>query len=142
MGPLKNLRHEKFVQALATDPETLGNQTQSYLKTYPDSSLEASRRSASEIMTYPDVKRRFDTVLKDAGLTPSYTSRKLRKHVDSNTENISLDATKFVAKIQGMIDSDDTPQGATTHNHLHLHSSALASLTKEEKLAKLRELIQ
>lgn len=62
MPVLKNARHERFAQELAKG----ASQTDAYLAAGYQSSAEAARRSASDLMTKPDVSARVSEI-KQAG---------------------------------------------------------------------------
>ena len=100
--PLPNRRHEAFARTLAKNPQM--TQDQAYLKVYPESVGQSAIANASRLISNDNVRQRVMTLLDkvDAGL-PRATQR-LKDHLESNTESISLDATKTVFKLAGAMD--------------------------------------
>ena len=138
MPKLDNPAHEAFVQTLVHDPETKFNQTKSYDKIYPSSSLEASESHSSRLVGNGKIRSRVDEVMEKAGLTDNYLTSKLHQHTGSRTESISLEATKYGMKVKGFSNEN---QGST-HQHLHLHESEAKSLSPEARVNKIRQMIR
>lgn len=65
-APLQNAHHERFCLLMA---EGRFSQMSCYAQCYPESGMEAARRSASELMTKPDIRARIDWLKKEAART-------------------------------------------------------------------------
>lgn len=69
-APLRNARHEQFCCEYLKD----FNATRAYRRVYPRSGVEAARRSASDLLTRPDVVRRLDAVRKELAASTDVTA--------------------------------------------------------------------
>ncbi len=111
--PLPNRKHEHFAKTIASNP--LLKQDEVYLKTYPDSDSDSAIASASRLLNNVNVRARVMALLDkvDAGLPRA--TQKLKQHLESDTESISLDATKTVFKLAGAMD-EVKGDGAQVYN--------------------------
>lgn len=65
-----NIQHKLFIDNFIDidNPKTFNNQTQSYAAAFPATSLESARRSASQLMTKPDVQTEMERLIDQIGL--------------------------------------------------------------------------
>jgi hypothetical protein len=101
--PLKNIRQEKFVRALVEKPIS---QTQAYQEAYGLEDKSVAKVNASQLLTKPHVKERIAELLDRDGLSVDYLNGRLKRHCDSDSENISLEATKFGYRLHGCLEDD------------------------------------
>lgn len=77
-APLQNAHHERFCLLMA---EGRFSQMSCYAQCYPESGIEAARRSASELMTKPDIRARIDWLKKEAARTFAVDKVELMKRL-------------------------------------------------------------
>lgn len=80
------MKQEQFCQYFATDRDMFGNGTQAYLEAYPDSSPEAARRSASDLLTKPDVLKRINELIEFNGFNDVDVDKQLAVVIAQNAD--------------------------------------------------------
>lgn len=113
MPPLRNIKHEQFVQTLASqlvDPTKRPSITSSYQQVY-SSSYEASRFHGSRLMSYEAVRKRMSEVLEELGCSREWRVEQLRKLVSKGNNGIKLGAIKEMNRVDGLT---DLPSSNTT----------------------------
>lgn len=83
-----------------------GNGTKAYMEAYPDSSEEAARRSASDLLTKPDILDEINNKLETQKVTEDkITSMLIEKagYSDSFRINASVKALEVLAKMKGLL---------------------------------------
>ncbi|MBX4189756.1 hypothetical protein KW791_00440 [Candidatus Parcubacteria bacterium] len=108
MPALSNPKLEALAQTFVKHPTKRFNQTQSYLEVHPNSSTAAARSSAPEVLAKPNVRERIHELIRQEGLGEVPILRRFNRWVyDEKNPSVSLDATKTIAKMLGMLDSDE-----------------------------------
>lgn len=79
-------KQELFCKLFATDKLLFGNGTRAYLEAYPDSSPEAARRSASDLLTNPDILKRIDELMDLDGFNDVAVDRQLAVVIAQNAD--------------------------------------------------------
>lgn len=95
--PLPNPKHEIIAKEIASGQ----NQTDAYMKAYPKSSLQTARANASTVVEQAGINARALKLLERNGISEDKLASKLGECLDSETENIKLDATKTGFKLLG-----------------------------------------
>ncbi len=108
MPPLKNYKHEKFAQAVVEKPSA----TQAYQATYK-SEYSTARANSSELLAKTDVKNRVYELLEKRKAGLGRVSERLKDHLESDTEAISLDTCKTILKLYGAFDENDGTKAMT-----------------------------
>lgn len=111
--PLLNHKHETFAKIIAKHPNL--SQDKAYLSVYPESSLESSIANASRLINSDNVRARVMALLDQVNAGLPRASQKLKEHLESDTESISLDATKTIFKLAGAMD-DVKGEGNAVYN--------------------------
>lgn len=111
MPPLKNLKHEKFAQALLDQP----SQAKAYALTYDTKDIEGARASGSRLLSnVSSIRERVLELLERRKAGLDRVSERLRDHLESDTEQISLDTCKTILRVAGAFDPVDN--SATMQN--------------------------
>ncbi|HOW60059.1 MAG TPA: hypothetical protein PLO78_10110 [Candidatus Omnitrophota bacterium] len=97
MAQLTNPKHELMARARAQGK----TKTEAYMEAYPKATLATARSNASTVMEKYGINARATELLAEVGLTEKKLASRLNDHVGSQTESISLDATKYGLKIMG-----------------------------------------
>jgi|GEM_PF-4337331 len=106
MAQLTNPKHELMARARAQGK----TKTEAYMEAYPKATLATARSNASTVMEKYGINARAAELLAEVGLTDQKLAKRLNDHVESQTESISLDATKYGLKIIGYgTDADREP---------------------------------
>lgn len=71
-----NRRHEQFINEYLQ----CWNATQAYLKVYPKSSYEAARRSASDLLTNPDIAEEIQSRISESAMSANEVLSRLAQH--------------------------------------------------------------
>lgn len=95
--PLKNPKHEIMARKLAQG----STQVEAYKTAYPNANDTTAKSVASSITSSHGINDRALKLLDSVGLSEKKLAQKLNQHVDSDTESISLDATKHGLKLIG-----------------------------------------
>ena len=95
--PLKNPKYEIMARELASG----STQVAAYKKAYPKSSDVTAKAVASSITHSHGINERALKLLDSVGLSEKKLAETLNRHVDSETAQISLDATKTGFKLLG-----------------------------------------
>lgn len=104
LPPLKNLKHEKFAQALITEP----SQTAAYAVAYDSKNLQAAGASSSRLLeNAKGIRERVLELLERRKAGLSRVSERLKDHLESETENISLETCKTILRVAGAFDPVD-----------------------------------
>lgn len=106
--PLKNPKHEIMARKLAQG----STQVEAYKTAYPNASQTTANSQAHEVIARANINDRAVKLLESVGLSEKKLAQKLNQHVDSDTESISLDATKHGLKLIGY-GQESKEQGAT-----------------------------
>ncbi len=101
MPPLKNLKHEQFVQAFPKSPDG----TTAYKNTYHPNSHASAKVGASVLMERPEVKNRLLEVFEEQGLDEDYISAKLKSLTNANRENVQLGAVRTILEVRKDIET-------------------------------------
>ena len=102
LPPLKNLKHEKFAQALITEP----SQTAAYAVAYDSKNLQAAGASSSRLLeNAKGIRERVLELLERRKAGLDRVSERLRDHLESDTEQISLDTCKTILRVAGAFDT-------------------------------------
>lgn len=91
---LTNPKRELFCKLYATDFDFIGNGVKCYQRAYPDSSYAAARRSASALLTNPDILARINDYLSDGILSDEFVDTQLAFLLTQNAD--------FSAKMQAI----------------------------------------
>ena len=127
MPPLKNKRHEKFLQTL---PKVNFNATKAYKKVYHQSSSDSARSSAPVILASPSIQNRLAEILQANGLGEEAIKDTIKETRLANKpvicdgtitdwypdHTIRLEAVKFASKIFGYTDKENQSSGNSTVN--------------------------
>ena len=95
--PLPNPKHEIIAKELSKGE----SQTDAYLKGYPKATLTTARGSASTLIEQSGINTRALKLLERNGISEDKLAQTLGKHLDSETETVSMDATKTGFKLLG-----------------------------------------
>lgn len=95
--PLKNPKHEIMARKLAQG----STQVEAYKTAYPNANNTTANSIASSITNSHGINERALKLLDSVGLSEKKLAQKLNQHVDSDSESISLDATKHGLKLIG-----------------------------------------
>jgi hypothetical protein len=95
--PLKNPKHEIMARELAKGQ----CQVDAYKRAYPKASNTTAQGNASRLIASTNINERALKLLDSVGLSEKKLAQTLNKHVDSETAQISLDATKTGFKLLG-----------------------------------------
>lgn len=95
--PLKNPKHEIMARKLAQG----STQVEAYKTAYPNASQTTANSQAHEVIARANINERAVKLLESVGLSEKKLAQKLNQHVESETESISLDATKHGLKLIG-----------------------------------------
>lgn len=101
MPPLKNLKHEQFVQAFPNSPTAY----QAYQETFHTPTQGASRTGSSMLLNRPEVKNRLLEVFEERGLNEDYISNKLHDLTNAHKENVQLGAIRTILEVRKDIES-------------------------------------
>lgn len=97
-----SINHEKFVIAYVR----MGNATKAYQSVYTDSSYEAARRSASDLLTKPDIKaaveERQKNIANELGATREFVIERLLGLVEAGPPAQQAKAIELLGKHHGM----------------------------------------
>ncbi len=105
--PLKNPRYEIMARKLAQG----STQVEAYKTAYPNANQTTANSQAHEVIKREGINERAVKLLESVGLSEKKLAQKLNQHVESDTESISLDATKHGLKLIGYgQDSKDSGQ--------------------------------
>jgi len=108
--PLKQPKYEIIAKEIAKG----SNQTDAYLKAYPKATLNTARGNASDLISREGINLRALKLLEEVGLTESELAKSLKQCVNSSTEQIKLEGTKFGFKLLGY--GQDQKLGETSYN--------------------------
>lgn len=110
MPPLKNIKHEKFAQAVIEKP----SYTQAYAKAYGIQNLDSARSAAPRLLANNSVKNRIQEILQGHGITLGKVLQRYNDFLHAQDLPVqSWDATKTGLKMFGVLDSessDNSPQ--------------------------------
>lgn len=95
--PLPDPRHEMMARELAKG----STQVDAYKKAYPKASQNTVNANAHRIIEAQGINDRALKLLESVGLSEAKLAGKLNECVDSETESIKLDATKYGLKLIG-----------------------------------------
>lgn len=97
-----SLNHEKFVVAYVR----MGNATKAYMSVYPDSSYDAARVSASELLAKPNIKaavaERQKNIANELGATREFVLEKLLNMMEAGPPAQQVKAMELLGKHHGM----------------------------------------
>ena len=112
MPPLKNIRHEKFAQAVINSP----TQAEAYIKSYPNviDSVGASN-SASRLLDSVSIRQRIQELLQQNEHTsPNGITKRLNELIASENEGIAIQAINTGMKAYHVF--DDGPISTNIEN--------------------------
>jgi hypothetical protein len=95
--PLPNPKHEIMAKELAKGE----SQIDAYAKAYPKASKTTTQGNASRVIEAAGINARALKLLEKNGITEDRLAQTLGKHLDSETETVSMDATKTGFKLLG-----------------------------------------
>lgn len=120
--PLKSPKQEQFVQELLRQPSA----TKAYKETYK-CSYGTARVQSSDSLANTDIRNRFMELLQRQKAGLPRVSERLRDHLESETESISLDTCKTILKVAGVFDPIDN---AANMQNIQINISTLAPDSK------------
>lgn len=101
MPPLKNKKHEQFVQAF---PDS-ANATEAYKKTYHTPLHSSAIVRASQLLDRPEVQNRLLEVFEKDGINDQFISEGLKRLTSANRENVQLGAFRTILEVRKDIES-------------------------------------
>ena len=110
--PLKNRKHELFARELAKKPTE--SQDKAYMRVYPEADPKSAVCASSRLLSNVNIRQRVMDLMSIERPILEKVSERMNKHVDSDTESISLDACKTVFRIAGAMNEDK--QEGTSYN--------------------------
>ena len=149
MPPLKNKRHEKFVQTL---PKVKFNQTEAYLESFSTTKRKVAQAESSALLSKPIVGNRLAEVMLENGMNADYLHDNL-KQVFSATKPVvyegmitneapdyatRLEAIKFAVKVHGWVDKSDSAHGTINNTLLLLELPLEVKKKLETEIIELR----
>lgn len=100
MPPLKNLKHEQFVQAYPHKNTAY----EAYEATYHVGG-DTSRANASRLMARPEIKNRLLEVFQEKGIDDNFIADGLVRLSNASKENVQLGAYRTILEVRKDIDS-------------------------------------
>jgi transcriptional regulator with XRE-family HTH domain len=93
--------------------------TQAALATFECGSRESAKAIGGRLMLRQDIKSAIETLMDEAGLTKKYRVQKLKEHVDSDFNDVSLRALDQTWKLDGSY----SPEGraGTVTNYIQIN---------------------
>lgn len=110
MPPLKNIRHEKFAEAIL---ETSTNK-EAYLKAYPDTdpTKQTAVVNGSKILSIANVRERILELMQENPSTrPPRVVERLGQLIDSENEGIAMQAVNTGLKVYGAFSDEKHDAG-------------------------------
>lgn len=101
MPPLKNKKHEQFVQAFPHSP----NATEAYKSAFHTPKHSAAKNGASQLMDRPEVNNRLLEVFQEQGLDDDYITAKLKALTSAHRENVQLGAVRTILEVRKDIET-------------------------------------
>lgn len=86
-----NRKHEQFINEYLL----CWNATQAYLKVYPKSSYEAARRSASDLLTNPDIEKEIQERIAENAMSANEVLARLAEHARGDIDDYLNDTGAF-----------------------------------------------
>lgn len=86
-----NRKHEQFINEYLL----CWNATQAYLKVYPKSSYEAARRSASDLLTNPDIDKEIQERISENAMSANEVLNRLAQHARGDIDDYLNDTGNF-----------------------------------------------
>lgn len=115
--PLPNRRHETFAQELAKNPQA--NQTQAYLKVYPESAIKSAQDNASRLIGQDRVRERVMALMSKERPILDKVADRINAHIDGDNAPVSMDACKTVLKVAGAL--DEAKQSEASYNPVQIN---------------------
>lgn len=113
MAPLRNIRHEKFAQAIIDAPSN----KDAYLAAYPEQSMECASTSAGRLLNSVEVKQRILELLQqNEGTKPENITRRLGQLVNSENEGIAIQSVNTALKAFKVFEEDKLDVGIGSIN--------------------------
>lgn len=110
MPPLKNIKHERFAQAVVTKP----SYSQAYSSVYGSQNPVAASNSGSRLLENVGIRNRVAELLQGHGITLGKVLQRYNDFLHAQDLPVqSWDATKTGLKMFGVLDSessDNSPQ--------------------------------
>jgi len=132
--PLDNVKHELFANELV---KSRGNASKAYAKVYKEADTNSIAPSASRLLTNGKVKDRIAVILEKHNLSLDDLTHKLKEHVLSDDDRISMDAVKTSYKLHKVLGNETSNN--EEHRHVHIHSNErYSSMSAIELLEHIR----
>jgi transcriptional regulator with XRE-family HTH domain len=94
--------------------------TEAALQTYECGSRESAKAIGGRLMLRDDIKAGIETLMDEAGLTKRYRVQKLKEHVDSDFNDVSLRALDQTWKLDGSYSSEGRAGTPATYIQINL----------------------
>lgn len=125
MPPLKNLKHEKFAQALLDQPSP----TTAYALTYGSKDKEVASAASSRLLgNVTGIRERVLELLERRKAGLDRVSERLRDHLESDTEQISLETCKTILRVAGAFETVDN---SASMQNIQINITNLAPNSRE-----------
>lgn len=120
--PLPNPKHEIMARKLAQG----STQVNAYKTAYPNASDLTAKANACQVIAGAGINERALKLLDSVGLSEKKLAQKLNQHVDSESESISLEATKHGLKLIGY-GQDSKEQAQAVYNPVQIVINTIRS---------------